>query len=109
MFDLLTQDEYRAIADGLTPATTSFVDGSFRRAKSGATFDTVNPATGAVIASIAACDADTLGRELKWERSRGGALFPHLYASLPMDLITRHWWLARGADGAYCLPDDLCA
>ena len=58
MFDLLTQDEYRAIADGLTPATTSFVDGSFRRAKSGATFDTVNPATGAVIASIAACDAD---------------------------------------------------
>ena len=58
MSDILTHDEYRAIADGLTPATTSFVDGSFRRAKSGATFDTVNPATGAVIASIAACDAD---------------------------------------------------
>ncbi|TXG81979.1 MAG: DUF952 domain-containing protein [Sphingomonadales bacterium] len=49
------------------------------------------------------------GAALRWEPSRGGALFPHLYASLPMDLITRHWWLARGADGAYCLPDDLCA
>ncbi len=56
MSDLLTHDEYRAIADGLTPATTSFMDGSFRRANGGGTFDTVNPATGAVIASVASCD-----------------------------------------------------
>ena len=56
MSDLLTHDEYRAIADGLTPATTSFIDGSFRRANGGGTFDTVNPATGAVIASVASCD-----------------------------------------------------
>jgi len=28
-------------------------------------------------------DADALGEALKWEASRGGALFPHLYASLP--------------------------
>ena len=51
MSDLLTHDEYRAIADGLTPATTSFIDGSFRRANGWGTFDTVNPATGSVIAS----------------------------------------------------------
>ncbi len=56
MSDLLTHDEYWAIADGLTPATTSFMDGSFRRANGGGTFDTVNPATGAVIASVASCD-----------------------------------------------------
>lgn len=31
-------------------------------------------------------DADDLGDALKWEPSRGGALFPHLYAPLP----TRH-------------------
>ncbi|MEM9632732.1 MAG: DUF952 domain-containing protein [Pseudomonadota bacterium] len=31
---------------------------------------------------IAAFDADTLGDQLKWEPSRGGALFPHLYADL---------------------------
>ena len=30
-------------------------------------------------------EAETLGPTLKWEPSRGGALFPHLYAPLPAD------------------------
>lgn len=32
-------------------------------------------------------DPDRLGTELCWESSRGGALFPHLYASLPIDAV----------------------
>ncbi len=32
---------------------------------------------------LLAADADALGDALKWEPSRGGALFPHLYAVLP--------------------------
>ena len=56
MSDLLTHDEYCAIAADLAPATTAFVDGSFRRANSDATFDSINPATGDVLASVAACD-----------------------------------------------------
>jgi uncharacterized protein (DUF952 family) len=28
------------------------------------------------------CDADALGDALRWEPSRGGALFPHLYRPL---------------------------
>ena len=31
---------------------------------------------------IVAVDADALGEEIKWEPSRGGALFPHLYRTL---------------------------
>jgi uncharacterized protein (DUF952 family) len=31
-------------------------------------------------------EANTLGPSLKWEPSRGGALFPHLYAPLPTSL-----------------------
>ena len=58
MSELLTHEEYKAIAEGLTLASTSFVDGGFRKAASGATFDSVNPATGKVLAKIAACDAD---------------------------------------------------
>ncbi|MFT4149756.1 MAG: aldehyde dehydrogenase [Paracoccaceae bacterium] len=54
---LLTHDEYKAIAAGLTFPTQAFIDGSFRPALSGKTFDTVNPATGAVLAKVAACDA----------------------------------------------------
>lgn len=57
MSDLLTHDEYKALAEGLTPASTSFVDGSFRAAQSGATFDSINPATGIRLAKVAACDA----------------------------------------------------
>lgn len=31
---------------------------------------------------LLACDADKLGASLKWEPSRGGQLFPHLYRPL---------------------------
>ena len=34
---------------------------------------------------LAAFDSDALGAELRWEPSRGGALFPHLYRSLKTD------------------------
>ena len=34
---------------------------------------------------LVAVDADALGPALKWEPSRGGALFPHLYGALPLD------------------------
>ena len=36
---------------------------------------------------LIAVDADALGAALKWEPSRGGALFPHLYASLPLAAV----------------------
>ncbi|GGW34668.1 aldehyde dehydrogenase [Gemmobacter lanyuensis] len=52
---LLTTEEYKAIAAGLTLPTQAFIDGSFRPAISGKTFATTNPATGAVLAHIASC------------------------------------------------------
>lgn len=58
MSALLSRDEYRAIAAGLSLPTQAFIDGSFRPAKSGGTFDTINPATGEVIARVAACGAE---------------------------------------------------
>ena len=35
--------------------------------------------------TLVALEAERLGEALKWEPSRGGALFPHLYATLPLD------------------------
>lgn len=58
MSELLTQDQYAAIAQGLTLPTQAFIDGAFRPALSGRTFTTTNPATGAKLADIAACNAD---------------------------------------------------
>lgn len=32
-------------------------------------------------------DPDRLGEALRWESSRGGALFPHLYGVLPVEAV----------------------
>jgi uncharacterized protein (DUF952 family) len=44
-------------------------------------------------------DADALGPALKWEASRGGALFPHLFRSLSPDEAVSEKPLALDADG----------
>ena len=56
MSDLLTRDEYGALAASLELPRCSFVDGGFRRG-AGGVLPTVNPATGAVIAELSAADA----------------------------------------------------
>ena len=53
---------------------------------------------------LLAIDAEKLGRDLKWEPSRGGALFPHLYRSLQMSDVVWHHALPRGDDG-HIFPD----
>ena len=36
---------------------------------------------------LVAIDGDGLGAALKWERSRGGDLFPHLYGALSVNAV----------------------
>jgi hypothetical protein len=55
---LLTTEAYKAIATGLSFPTTAFIDGHFRPAISGKTFDTINPATRQVLAQVAASGPD---------------------------------------------------
>jgi uncharacterized protein (DUF952 family) len=38
---------------------------------------------------LVAVDPGTLGPQLRWEPSRGGDLFPHLYGDLPVSLAQR--------------------
>ena len=44
-------------------------------------------------------DSDELGDALKWETSRGGDLFPHLYRELRMQDVFWHTDLPLGPDG----------
>lgn len=53
---------------------------------------------------VAAVDLEALGDAVKWEVSRGGAEFPHLYAPLPLDAVVAYSPLERGADGMVRLP-----
>ncbi len=55
---MLTKGEYRALAADLEFPNAAFIDGAYRPAASGKTFETRNPATGAVLAEIAACGAE---------------------------------------------------
>lgn len=48
---------------------------------------------------LLAIDADTLGEALKWEPSRGGDLFPHLYGPLPISTVLSAQDLAVLPDG----------
>jgi uncharacterized protein (DUF952 family) len=48
---------------------------------------------------LVAVDAGRLGAALKWEPSRGGALFPHLYAPLTLDAVAWDKSLPLGASG----------
>jgi uncharacterized protein (DUF952 family) len=50
---------------------------------------------------LAAVDADALGPALRWEPSRGGALFPHLYAPLALAAVVWVRAMPLGEDGRH--------
>lgn len=53
---------------------------------------------------LVAVDGAALGAGLRWEPSRGGALFPHLYGPLPMRAVSRVTPLPLGPDGRHVFP-----
>lgn len=56
--------------------------------------------TGIVLAKV---DPDRLETPLLWETSRGGALFPHLYAPLHLNAVVATQTLEPDADGRFDL------
>jgi uncharacterized protein (DUF952 family) len=53
---------------------------------------------------LAAVDLEAMGEAVRWEPSRGGQLFPHLYAPLPLDAVTAYSEVHYEPDGALRLP-----
>ncbi len=53
---------------------------------------------------LAAIDLAALGDAVRWEPSRGGQLFPHLYGKLPLTVVIAYGPLERDASGALVLP-----
>ncbi|MEL7129753.1 MAG: DUF952 domain-containing protein [Pseudomonadota bacterium] len=45
--------------------------------------------------------------DVRWEPSRGGELFPHLYGALQIEKAKRKWVLDLGSDNVPSLPVDL--
>jgi len=59
-------------------------------------------ATDLVLVAVATA---ALGPALKWEPSRGGALFPHLYGALTSDAVLWVKPLPLGGDGRHIFPE----
>jgi uncharacterized protein (DUF952 family) len=53
---------------------------------------------------VAAFSVHRLGEALRWEVSRGGQLFPHLYAPLTLAGVLAYGPLRYETDGSVCLP-----
>lgn len=53
---------------------------------------------------LIAVDPERLGGELKWEKSRNGALFPHLYGALRLGAVLWVRDLPLGPDGLHQFP-----
>ncbi|GJE19096.1 DUF952 domain-containing protein [Methylobacterium marchantiae] len=54
-------------------------------------------------------DADSLGEALRYEPSRGGALFPHLYGELPLHVVRSVVEIQIGPDGRHVFPAGVTA
>ena len=53
---------------------------------------------------LAMVDLAGFGDALKWEESRGGQLFPHLYAPLPLSAVAKHVTLRLDSAGRHQFP-----
>ncbi|WP_170390724.1 DUF952 domain-containing protein [Ruegeria arenilitoris] len=56
--------------------------------------------------TLVACDAQKMGDDLKWEVSRGGALFPHLYRNMRMTDVVWAKPLPL-VNGAHRFPEEM--
>lgn len=54
---------------------------------------------------LVALDPTVLGEALRWEPSRGGDLFPHLYEPLPLSAVRSERALSVAGDGTMTFDD----
>lgn len=56
------------------------------------------------LVALVVCTSALGDSDLRWEPSRGGDLFPHLYGALPVSAVQQVISLIDGADGIPCMP-----
>ncbi|MGK0359201.1 MAG: hypothetical protein ACI9U2_001502 [Bradymonadia bacterium] len=107
VYKILTADEAAAI-EGLDHWAGSALDqrdGFVHLSSAAQLAETVSLHFGAQRLLVLGFDADAL--DLTWEPSRGGTLFPHLYAPLPVADATGRTWLPAERDGIPTMEPEL--
>ena len=54
---------------------------------------------------LAEIDLDALDGSVKWEKSRGGAFFPHVYGTIPMSAVRGVRHILRDEAGDWVMPE----
>lgn len=105
-YKVLTGDQMRALeADAFEGAPIDLADGYIHLSTRDQLTETVDRHfAGQSDLWVAAIDLAALGDSVKWEESRGGALFPHIYGAMPLDTVIAYGALERDGDGSVKLP-----
>jgi uncharacterized protein (DUF952 family) len=105
-YKVLTIGEFAALQSGsFTGAPVDLADGYIHLSTATQLTETVTkhfPGRSDLI--IASVDLDALGETIRWENSRNGALFPHLYGPLLPRHVIAHCPLTWAADASVHLP-----
>ena len=106
-YKVLTADEWAALkADAFQGAPIDRADGFIHLSTASQVTETVNRHfSGQKGLVIAAIDLATLGDGVRWEPSRQGQLFPHVYAPLMRKAVIAWCPLGRHANGTVRLPE----
>jgi uncharacterized protein (DUF952 family) len=105
-YKVLTAEEWTALnADAFQGAPIDMADGFIHLSTASQLTETVDRHfSGQKDLVIAAIDLATLGDAVRWEPSRHGQLFPHVYASLMRKDVIAWCLLERHANGTVRLP-----
>src|SRR4051794_23297624 len=105
-YKVLTADQMRALeADAFEGAPVDIADGFIHLSTAAQLTETVDKHfAGLGDLWVAAIDLDALGNAVRWEESRGGDLFPHIYGSMTLEVVVAYSSLERDNDGTVKLP-----
>ena len=105
-YKILTADEWEALNAGVFQgAAIDKVDGFIHLSTASQLTETADRHfSGQEDLIIAAIDLVALGDAVRWEPSRHGQLFPHVYAPLPLATVIAWCPLERSLDGTVRRP-----
>lgn len=104
IYKILRQTEWQAARAGgkLTGAPVDIADGFIHFSTAKQVRETAaRHFSGEPDLVLLAIDPKQLGEALRWESSRGGDLFPHLYGVLPLNVVAAVFELPLGDDGVH--------
>ncbi|MGE0719942.1 MAG: DUF952 domain-containing protein [Alphaproteobacteria bacterium] len=105
-YKVLTADQFALLRrDAFVGAPVDLADGYIHLSTAAQLTETVDRHfAGQSGLAVAAVDLAALGDAVRWEASRGGQLFPHIYGRLPLAAVIASGPLERDDAGAVRLP-----